>query len=1377
MADRKPDLPSIDVSTPRSGALLTQATLSPPPVNVGFSVTPQMALEHERQTMPRAPPALFRCPVTKLRSWRTGYPRILVLYKDSMATLHPDTLQVTNQWNYNSLSEWRFDKQTLRLHFGTDELHLGCHVPSIVLSHILECRSGRQLIRQMPVMTDGDTPARFEWYAAACCLASAARSQTVAYTDVRALALSGPNGVVLHRYEGPSWEFTPQGPRTQWIASMQQACASVGVEVVMDSTSAHRKIPGRSQARWMVTRLEERRQFGWTDDGYWVEWDLHGEAIEWGSLDQISALIRIDSAILVVELTTGTSLSYQSTSRDQLLVSLLNVVPDSLLLDHSTAGFSLVQRLTPIQRSILWVDRQPVFDVFSHCLHQIYSVATQAYAYITDKSNGAVVEECTAVVEACKSFNASVLPGDEGDDRCLPGVIGALWGLVVELLKTSPHMPETDQVAGTLFQSLCRLSMTEAGYRCTAELTTFQEAIPLVWIIEDSFAKYWFLRTFNTLLSAFPVRDLETEYVNKSVVLKIGGTTFLEGVIESLVDGASVMVLLETSDILQSLLCSNYDTTPARDFSALIGQLSGHHWSLLALLRSESPSVVENAALVLHMLSSHAPNTATAIRASALASGVFLEHFYAAVFHVDENQRFLSRFLCSVWLSGPPRCEEKRLLQRMVPQGFLPFLAMPELSVAEEEQLDALERETYGDGAVRYVRSRLKQRIDVVGGKVGVLKENFRIFFHVLTQDHTLPDLIWSQQTRQELKIALDTELRYLRRSFDTLGTDRVAWNHQQFTVEYPSLASEVKVGSVYMRLWLEAGEGFIRNWDDPVRLFELLFRKFLCEMDRDRTISVMCIRCIERLYSAHASAIGPFTDVMVFVHCMASTEDRETQHRLLRLLATIVGLCHSHEANTATVVPENAEQLVNSTCIGLLCQFVAFAHSSNISQATALDRELAGHEGTTALLTQDPDSRTGGIPNDSHYPAVWYVSSSTRVPPPDDVVKGPYRLSDLHEMYSRGDLGPFDLVSSVHVDEYGDARSDDVVRDRPDTGDWKRLKEVWQLRWWLLSDNVENGLYSPAEIASLAAEVLHRLVGLHSSVDFRGIPFVPIPAAKRLLTGIDANSMDRHIIGARPIQILVQALLSNNSLVVDRIAALLQLLLKHNDAAVSKLYLTGIFYFALMYTGSNFYQIAKLLQETHMHQKIGRGASGASVDADATIKDRSVLGDLIPEGLIHVLENYGAERFAETFVSVADTPEVVWTPSMRRHLVDMIRQHLGDFPSRLHQNNTVEYDFCPIPPVTYEELRGEVFCDNYYLQNLCDEVRFPEWPVVRPVELFTSCLRAFRAFADHLSSQCGPSEIANAVQILELRDGDGSKELRRAYRILARKYHPDKVR
>jgi DnaJ family protein C protein 13 len=288
--------------------------------------------------------------------------------------------------------------------------------------------------------------------------------------------------------------------------------------------------------------------------------------------------------------------------------------------------------------------------------------------------------------------------------------------------------------------------------------------------------------------------------------------------------------------------------------------------ALLATLRSQTPFVIENTALLLHLLSTHAPSTAAVIRDAALSSAIVLNHFHSAIFSPLEGQRFLSRYLCSLWLSGRMDCDEKRLLKRMVPSGFLAYLRMPALSRMEEEQLDELERDAIEEnipehsqdaavgidgsliasdrsamqqGAAGTNTSRLRSRIElanatVAGGLDLAGKENFRIFFHVLTKDHTLADLMWSQQTRRELRVALETEIQYIQRETEARGLDAIAWNHQQFKVKYQSLESEVKVGNVYMRLWLQAGDGFIRSWDEPVRLFELLFRRFLCEIDRD---------------------------------------------------------------------------------------------------------------------------------------------------------------------------------------------------------------------------------------------------------------------------------------------------------------------------------------------------------------------------------------------------------------------------------------------------------------------------------------------------------------------------------------------------------------
>ena len=146
---------------------------------------------------------------------------------------------------------------------------------------------------------------------------------------------------------------------------------------------------------------------------------------------------------------------------------------------------------------------------------------------------------------------------------------------------------------------------------------------------------------------------------------------------------------------------------------------------------------------------------------------------------------------------------------------------------------------------------------------------------------------------------------------------------------------------------------------------------------------------------------------------------------------------------------------------------------------------------------------------------------------------------------------------------------------------------------------------------------------------------------------------------------------------------------------------------------------------------------------------------------MLWVLLNYGPERFTEIFVGDFNTPEVIWNFKMRKHLVEMIHQHLGDFPKRLWQNTCSKYEYCPIPGIAYKQLENEIFCHNYYLSNLCDEVRFPDWPIAEPVEVLRSCLEEWKK---EMQRDTVKEEDAcdDARKVLGLKGGDGQAELRK---------------
>jgi hypothetical protein len=543
--------------------------------------------------------------------------------------------------------------------------------------------------------------------------------------------------------------------------------------------------------------------------------------------------------------------------------------------------------------------------------------------------------------------------------------------------------------------------------------------------------------------------------------------------------------------------------------------------------------------------------------------------------------------------------------------------------------------------------------------------------------------------------------------------------------------------------------------------------------------VTIMCIRCLERLYAVHAGTIGPFTDVMILVRSMASTKSIETQHRLLGLLATLLGVSQDEDSGAGADIPDNAEQLLNTESIGQLCQFVAWGHTNSVQVGNILSRVLSPVANGRSLITDGSDKGPAGeqsesqnAASDSFCPPVWFVASTGRIPPPSELVKGPFRVSDLIRMMEAGDLTPFDLVSATHVEEYDNDSESDAVREAQiDTGKWSRLNQVWQLRWQLCTDGNSSGIYSPSDVALLALKALSRLVDLHRSLDSRGVAYFPIPTAKRILSA--ASESDSRAVSF--LSILSQSLLCNDSRAVDQAAELLYKLVEYNEEATSKLYLTGVFFFASCYTGSNFKSLSRLMYATHLKQHFRSGFTAAAGESEVSMKERSILGNMLPEGLLFILVNYGFERFSDVFVGNVDTPEVIWTLDMRKHLIEMIRQHLGDFPLRLFQNNSTEYEYCPCPGIAYKRLEKEIFCHNYYLHNLCDEDRFPDWPIAEPVELFRACLERFKQQVDR-DETAEETALEEARKTLDLKAGDGSKELRKAYRGLARKYHPDKV-
>jgi hypothetical protein len=79
-----------------------------------------------------------------------------------------------------------------------------------------------------------------------------------------------------------------------------------------------------------------------------------------------------------------------------------------------------------------------------------------------------------------------------------------------------------------------------------------------------------------------------------------------------------------------------------------------------------------------------------------------------------------------------------------------------------------------------------------------------------------------------------------------------------------------------------------------------------------------------------HSDKIGAFQDIMILVHSMASTKSVETQHRLLALVATLLGVSSDQKPFRYNRHPRTTlSSFFNIESIGQVCQFVAWCHTN----------------------------------------------------------------------------------------------------------------------------------------------------------------------------------------------------------------------------------------------------------------------------------------------------------------------------------------------------------------------------------------------------------------------------------------------------------------
>ena len=366
-----------------------------------------------------------------------------------------------------------------------------------------------------------------------------------------------------------------------------------------------------------------------------------------------------------------------------------------------------------------------------------------------------------------------------------------------------------------------------------------------------------------------------------------------------------------------------------------------------------------------------------------------------------------------------------------------------------------------------------------------------------------------------------------------------------------------------------------------------------------------MCIRCLERLYVIHAAKIGPFPDLSILMRFMRTSKSVEIRHRLLSLVAALIGVTKSERYDPVDM-KENEEQLLNVESISLFCEMCSECH----------------------MVTDTSENQSH---DHSVSPAMWYTATSDKNPPAIDTIGGPFTLNSLKQLFIAKKVGRKSLISIFDVDENKSDKTNAGGNriHSSDTWGWLPLEDTPQLRRQILDGASSGILFTPSRVTLLALQCLERLVRVHKSIDSKGIPFFPIPIAKSIICEASGVSpiMDAVPTGfhGNLLSIICQGLLCSDDEVVRSTAQLLRLLMFHNDKACGKLYRTGVAFFILSSAGSDCVSIMKLLEEIHLRQELGGS---------------NFLGQFLPGGLIKVLTNHGVEKFAEIYCGNHDSPE-----------------------------------------------------------------------------------------------------------------------------------------
>lgn len=632
-----------------------------------------------------------------------------------------------------------------------------------------------------------------------------------------------------------------------------------------------------------------------------------------------------------------------------------------------------------------------------------------------------------------------------------------------------------------------------------------------------------------------------------------------------------------------------------------------------------------------------------------------------------------------------------------------------------------------------------------------------------------------------------------------------VAWNSNEFQIDYECLQSEVKVGPYYLANILDDRGVLVEDIECVEKFMTLLYYRLLGENrsiytknvqksehvssanllgnDKQSEIRLLVLKVMIQLYERHFSELGSLVFLNHFLRVsMIINKDGEDRRWPLVVRGNIM-LFLDRVLSSALNVSRFLREEDNVTMVlDLIYEVKPLVISQGPNDSEKEYSVEPAADVQAELEASEEENDGANVEDDGEYADDMgdYEENDENYEEEVDVAK---RMIDALE-----DSSAESSINSNHSTSPTFANRDD-----------ERMSEEEPSRVTVVAEHC--GAMSVSMIMQTCLSVLSRLIDCHTAEEEGHIhQDIRFPKYGRLThfegSGVSPiSSIKRRLCEDQTLRLLVGLLECPNRIVFKKCLGLIRLLVRHNEAIIPNLHASGIFYYLLRFSQDveEMSVAARLISQIHLRQsgldflhviddkqKVENKKGVFSPDPLTRICLKSWLVRVLPVSMIAQLLRHGPRRFATALFSDANNPEVVWNAKMHNQMVSYIEKFMelhtddnGIF--YISEKEGSEHKAC-IALIQYPKEVHALQCYQYYLHNLLDEKNFPSWPINEEAAFLRSLLDSIRRWVHPgllLTSRGAQASEGQSTKLLSVLD---AVELLDATALLLRRFpdHPN---